>query len=103
LASKVGGSMSKDKSEVKLIALIKHIELIKKQQGVLRSMHEEYSCDRAISTSAMNMAIRIHELAIDYLEGKDWVEELAEKIKQQLASGHYQKAKKEREQCKKKN
>jgi len=88
--------MSKDKSEVKLIALIKHIELIKKQQAVLRNMHEEYSCDRAVSTSAMNMASRILTLANDYLEGKDWVEEMAERIKQRLASGNYHKAKKER-------
>jgi len=85
--------MSKDKSEKKLIALIKHIGLIKKQQDVLRNLHEEYSCDRAVSTSAMNMASRILSLANDYLEGKDWVEEMAERIKQRLASGNYHKAK----------
>jgi len=95
--------MSKDWTEVKLIAYIKHAKLIEKQQEVLRSMHEKYSCDRAISNSALNMASRLTELAIDYLEGRDWLEERVQSLKQRLNSRHYHKAKKEREECKKKN
>jgi len=81
--------MSKDKSEVKLIELIKYLELKIKRQKILINWHDEHTCERAISNTKANTLREVLDDANSYLEGLPEVKYQAKKLKERLAMGFY--------------